>query len=248
MMESQGFKRFPAIRCWIKHLSEGRYINEERTLHTIFGKVKRVRFIASIIDKRELISNQTSSEDSIIDEDEANNKRIEFDLDDGTGLIRAIIWQADIEKYKEFKKGMVVDLVGLVRYWNNYLSISPEIIKRVDNPNLILLRSIEIIKKIKFGAIQDIPQESEEEISLDDFSENIDVNSLFEDDLIEKIDEFKETIYTLIEDASLDGSGISFKDIKLKIKISEDRLKSYIRDLEIESRIYQSDENVYQSY
>jgi hypothetical protein len=247
-MESRVFKRFPAIRCFIKHIKESRYINEDRTFYTIFGKVKRVRLIATIIDKREIITDQISNEDSYIDEDQSSNKRIEFDLEDGTGKIRAIIWQADIEKYREFKKGIVVDIVGLLRYWNDYISISPEILKIVDNPNLILLREIDVIKKIKAGAIEDIPQESAEEIRLDDFSESIDVNSLFEEDLIEDFDELKEKIYTLIEDASFDGSGISFKDIKLKLNVSEDKLKSYIRDLEMESRIYQSDENIYQSY
>ncbi|MFX0057277.1 MAG: OB-fold nucleic acid binding domain-containing protein [Candidatus Hodarchaeota archaeon] len=248
MMESQGFKRFPAIRCWISHILEGKYINAERFLYTIFGKVKRVRFSATIIEKREILTNPLSSEDSFIDEDEASNIRIEFDLDDGTGLIRAIIWQADIEKFKEFERGMIVDIVGLVRYWNERLSISPEIIREIKNPNLILLRSIDIIKKIKSGAIEDIPEKNGEEINLNDFSDGIDVDSLFEGDITEELDELKEKIFILIEDSSLDGNGISFKDIKLKLKISEDKLKRYIRDLEMESRIYQSDDNIYQSY
>ncbi|MFX1588842.1 MAG: OB-fold nucleic acid binding domain-containing protein [Promethearchaeota archaeon] len=247
-MEPRVFKRFPAIRCFIKHLKESRYINEDRTFYTIFGKVKRVRFIATVIDKREIISEQVSNEDDFIDEDQNPNKRIEFDLDDGTGSIRAIIWQADIEKYEEFKKGVIVDIVGLLRYWKDYISISPEIMKKVNNPNLILLREIDVIRKIKNGAIEEIPQESAGEIRLDDFSESVDVDSLFEEDAIEEFDELKEKVYTLIEDASLDGSGISFKDIKLKLKVSDNNLKRHIRDLVMESRIYQSDEKVYQSY
>jgi hypothetical protein len=248
MIESRRYKRYPAIRCWIKHVQEGKYNSEERVLYTIFGKMKRVRFIASIIEKREIIKNATADEDSLLDEDDSSNIRIEFDLDDGTGIIRAIIWQADIEKYIEFQKGMIVDVVGLLRYWNDYISVSPEIINKVDNPNLILLRRIEVIKKLKSGTLVTIPEVFDDEISLDDFSEDINVDSLFEDDTSEEFDEIKEKIYSLIENSSLDGSGISFRDLLLKLKISEEKLKRYIRDLEMESRIYQSDENIYQSY
>ena len=37
-------------------------------------------------------------------------------------------------------------------------------------------------------------------------------------------------------------------ELKHKIDVSEVKLRSYIKDLEMESRIYQSEENTYQSF
>jgi len=248
MIETQGFKRFPAIRCWIKHIIEGRYMNEDKTLFTIFGKVKRVRFISTIIAKREIMGTQFSNNDPSLDDNETPNLRIEFDLDDGTSLIRAIIWRASLEKYQKFEKGNIVDIVGLIRYWNEYISISPEIIRVVEDPDYILLRDIEIIKKIQSDEIQEIPDVLDEEIQIDEISEEIDVDVLFSEEKSEVIDEAKEKIYTLIEEYSLEGNGISFQKLKMNLKLSENKLRTYIRDLEMESRIYQSEENIYQSY
>ena len=79
-------------------------------------------------------------------------------------------------------------------------------------------------------------------------SEEIDVDVLFSEEKSEVTDEFKEKIYTLIEEYSLEGNGISFKELKMNLKLSENKLRTFIRDLEMESRIYQSEENIYQSY
>ena len=51
MTEKQIFKRYPAIRCWIKHILEGFYDENERILYSIFGKLKRIRMVTTIINK-----------------------------------------------------------------------------------------------------------------------------------------------------------------------------------------------------
>jgi len=240
MNETQRFKRFPAIRCWIKHLLEGSYSSEEKFLYTIFGKVKRIRIIATIVDKREIVSAPVSNENSSLETDDDSNLRIEFDLDDSTGVIRAIIWQANPDQYMDFKRGDIVDIVGLFRKSGDYISISPEIIKKVKDPNLILLRNAEIIRMIKSGDIQEIPEISKESKDIDEF----DVYSLFEGEGVD----IKENIYSLIEHSTSDGNGISFKKILESVNISDEDLKKHIRDLVMESRIYESDEGIYQSY
>ena len=53
MSERTSYKRNPAIHCWIKHIEEGKYDENENVFLTIFGKVKRVRLIATIIEKNE---------------------------------------------------------------------------------------------------------------------------------------------------------------------------------------------------
>ena len=246
MSDTKSFKRLPAIRCWIKHILEGSYSTEDKILFTIFGEVKRVRVIATIVDKREIIKTQTADGEDILDEDDENNVRLEFDLDDGTGLIRAILWNVNPEKYETFNKGNIVDVIGLIRYWNSYVSISPEIIRTIEEPNFFLLRDAEIIKKIKSGNLKEIPVLNNDGTSLDEIPDEFDINDLFEEKEKVEINDTKEKLYSLIEENSNDG--ISFKELKQKLKISEDELKSNIRDLEMESRIYQSEENVYQTY
>ena len=132
----------------------------------------------------------------------------------------------------------VVDIIGLINYKYNNLSISTEIIKKIKNPNKLLLRNAEIIKKIKFGE-KSVFQETDYEKS------NIDLS--FEQPAY-SIDQFKERIFSIINNSSQSGNGISFIDLFNKLEISEDKLRSYIRDLEMESKIYQSEENFYQTY
>ncbi|MFX1275169.1 MAG: hypothetical protein ACFFBP_09735 [Promethearchaeota archaeon] len=245
MTEVERYKRKPAIRCWIHHIVEGKYSEETRSLFTIFGKIKRIRIIATIVQKRESIMNQVAQEDDFIESDDVSNTRIDFDLDDGTDTIRAIIWRVDPEKYMNYKEGDLVDIVGLIRYWNGYISISPEIMKKVIDPNLLLLRNAEIIKKIKTGDIKEIPEDENTIDLIDVIPDEIDLNNLYEEEAGSKTDDIKEKIFTLIEEHH---NGISFNDLKQNLNISDEDLKSCIRDLEMESRIYQSEENIFQSY
>ena len=248
MSESQRFERFPAKRLWIKHILQGSYSNEDNSFFTIFGKTKRVRIVATIIEKREILNPQTTSNEMAIDEDEASNTRLEFDLDDGTGLIRAILWRVNPDLYNDFKKGNIVDVIGLLRRWKEYTSLSPEIIRKINEPNFILLRNAEIMKKIKSGEIYQIPTPSKEGSEKGEFSNEIDIDDLFEGDQSYENDDIKEKVYVLIENQSKDGEGINFKKLLKMLDIPEEDLRNYLKDLEMESKIYQSEENIYQSF
>lgn len=245
MSGNQTYKRFPAKRLWIKHILEGNYSEEEKAVYTIFGKVKRVRIVATIIEKRELISNQASEEEAT---EMDSNLRIEFDLDDGTGNIRATLWGADPEEYNKYSKGDIVDITGLIRKWNQFFNLSPEFMKKVEEPNFILLRNAEIIKRIKGGEIEDIPESIESEFGASDMNDEIDIDDLFEDDDFLEEEDVKEVIYILIKEGTEEGSGLGIEDLISKVDLSEQELKAKLRDLEMESRIYQSEQGIYQAY
>ncbi|MGB5912300.1 MAG: hypothetical protein WBH31_13990 [Promethearchaeia archaeon] len=232
-------RRLPAIRCWIKHLLEGQFMDERNMLNTIFGIIKRVRIMGTIVEKKLKAINQMPNNTTPQYNNEISNTRVEFELDDATGLVRANIWGTNPKSHKELNKGDLVDIVGLINYKYDNLSISTEIIKKIVNPNKLLLRNAEIIKKIKFGKTN-VFQETEHEKS------NIDL-LLFEQPT-NSIDQFKEKVFSIIDNFSQSGNGISFIDLFNKIEISEDKLRRYIRDLEMESKIYQSEENFYQTY
>jgi RPA family protein len=243
MNETQTYTRYPAVRCWIKHLLESKYIDEDKSHFTIFGKVKRVRLIATILEKREIINNE-SSEGSEFDED-SSNMRIEFDLEDGTGLIRATLWRADPEDYADFKKGDLIDITGLPRNWKGYVSISPEIINKVKDPNFTLLLDAEILKRIKLGDIQKIPEYESDQI--DEIPDEFDIDDLFEEEnSFEEEDENKLQILNIIKEKSSDGEGVSFNEIKSLLDIPEKDLRDYLQTLEMESKIYESETDLFQ--
>ncbi|MFW9948460.1 MAG: hypothetical protein ACFFDX_16660, partial [Candidatus Odinarchaeota archaeon] len=181
-------RRLPAIRCWIKHLLEGQFMDEKNMLNTIFGSVKRVRFIGTIVEKKLKVDNQLTNNTTPQYSNEIS--RIELELDDGTGLIRANIWKANPKSHKELNTGDLVDIIGLINYKYDNLSISTEVIKKIENPNKLLLRNAEIIKKIKFGKI-DVFQEAGQEKSAIDLL-------LFEHPT-NNVDQFKEKIFSIID-------------------------------------------------
>ncbi len=248
MNEIQSFKRFPSVCCWIKHILEGQYVSNDNSYVTIFGKVKRVRIVATIIDKREIISTQDREDTDSLEEEEDVKLNLEFKLDDGTGLIRAILFQVNPDQYTDFVKGDIIDIVGRIGEWNGVPQIYPEIIKKVREPDLILLRNAEILKEIKFGETQQIPVKIKEVSEIDISSDEIDINELFENENGSESDEVKEKIYSIIKKYTKEGKGIKFEELRNRVELSEEEFKNYITDLEMESKIYQSEEGIYQSY
>ncbi len=248
MSDKMSFKRNPAIQCWIKHVLEGQYNEEEKFFYTIFGRVKRIRCIATIINKSEKLV-ESNEVDMRIEEDFNSNVRLDFDLDDSTGVIRAIIRNINPENFKSFNKGDIVDVVGRASKFGEFVFLWIEILKKVEEPNLILLRNAEIIEKIKHGEIQEIPESINKGKNIEEFSDEIDVATLFENEG-EDIprDDKKEKIYLIIEEYSARGSGINFEKLKQEVKLSDNELKSYLNDLILESRIYESDNDNFEAF
>ncbi len=245
MNEIMSFKRNPAIQCWVKHVLEGRYNENEKFFYTIFGNVKRIRVIATIIDKREKLIEATE-QDMGLEDDLSSNIRIDFDLDDSTGRIRATIRNIDPDKYKTFNKGNIVEVMGRVSKFGDFVSLWIESMRNVEEPNLLLLRNAEIINKIKNGEIQEIPEISDD---LEEFSDEIDVTTLFEKDTdFSERNEIKDKIYSIIEKTSAEGKGINFEGLKRDIKISDNELRTFLNDLILESRIYKSDNDNFEAF
>ena len=104
------------------------------------------------------------------------------------------------------------------------------------------------MKKIKSGEIYRIPTHSKEESEKGDFSNEIDIDDLFEGEQENEIDDIKEKVYNLIENQSKNGEGISFIKLLKMLNIPEEDLRKFLKDLEMESKIYQSEANIYQSF
>lgn len=240
------FKRNPAVQCWIKHIFDGQYDESEKFFYTIFGHVKRVRIIGTIINKREQLIEPSEVDMGLSEELDSN---LRFDLDDSTGMIRATIRNVIPEKFKTFNKGDIVEVMGSVKKYGDYISLWIEIMRKVDDPNLILLRNAEIVNKIKHGEIHEIPEFNDINDNIEDFSDEIDVNSLFESEgVASERDEIKEKVYFIVEEYSARGDGINFETLKKEVGIPDHKLRKMIKDLILESRIYESDNDNFEAF
>ena len=237
MAESKQMIRSPAVRIWIKNINEGIYDEGENIFNTIFGKVKRVLIIATITEKREITLTNQSNSFSI------DGISVNFELDDGTGLINAVKWNMASEEYENLKNGDLILVIGLLRNRLGRPSLTIEIIKKVEDPNDLLLHDAFIIKKIKSGKVEALPIE---EVKFDEF--NFDTENFGNDSVEDSIDKMKSKVYNFIQKNTKNNKGTHLIELKNNLEINEKELKRLIRDLEYEGRIFLSDEDNYLSW
>jgi len=132
-MADEQFKRNIAFKFRIGDLLIGKpIIDGERFSFLELGdkKIVRVNLIGNIVEKYE---------------SEGEKKYSVLTLDDGSGQITLRTFGDDTEKFKNINQGQTVLVIGLLRYFNNELYISPEIIREQD-PKYLLIRKLEIEK------------------------------------------------------------------------------------------------------
>ena len=236
LIENKQMTRFPAIRFWIKNINEGIYDETENVFHTIFGRVKRVSIIATIIDKREIIATNRSTSFTV------DGYSSNFELDDGTGMISGVRWNMTIEEFEAFKIGDLVYIIGLLRNRFGLPNLTIEIMKKIKDPNDLLLHDALIIKRIKSGDIKVLPSNEQ------DFDEIKFENDVINKERSENDDNLKTEILSLIQKNSENSRGTHLNDLKANLDITDKKLKGIIRDLEYEGKIFLSDENTYLSW
>jgi hypothetical protein len=238
LTENKQMTRFPTIRFWIKNINEGIYDEAENVFHTIFGKVKRVSIIATIIDIKEInLANQSDSSFAI------DGYSSNFELDDGTGIISSVKWNMPLEEYESIKIGDLVLIVGLLKNRFSLPTLTIEIMKKIKDPNDLLLHDAHIIQRIKSGDIVNLPSKEEDFDEIEFETEKI--NSKEETNLE---DSLKAEILSIIKKNSEKSTGTHLNDLKIDLQITEKKLKGFIRDLEYEGKIFLSDENTYLSW
>lgn len=133
-MPEQSFKRNIAFKLRIGDILVGNpIINQDRFTFLELGnkQIIRVNVIANIIEKY-------NSE---------GEKQYSFvTVDDGSGQIKLKAFGDDIEKLKDTTQGQTVLIIGVLRYFNNEVYISPEIVKPIQ-PEYLLVRKLETEKE-----------------------------------------------------------------------------------------------------
>jgi len=93
------------------------------------GRVSRARILATVVSK-------FMSEDGNFGS---------VTIDDGTDTMRAKCFK-DLTPLEKAEAGQLVDLIGKVREYNGEIYVMPEVLKQVTDPNLMLLRKLELMK------------------------------------------------------------------------------------------------------
>ena len=128
-------KRLTAIKTKIKQITTGKYVVQEgfnpNYIITNNGtRLSRVRILATVVDK---FLSET-------------NKFASITLDDGTDTIRAKAFNA-VSIFESIGIGDIIDAVGRIREYQGEIYILPEIVTKAEEPNMEILRELEIKKQ-----------------------------------------------------------------------------------------------------
>lgn len=131
MEERQG--RQTAYKIWLAELTTGEYVKTagewEPNYIDIKGKqVSRINTIGYVLEKFE---NPDKSYTSIT-------------LDDKSGSVGVRAWREDISLLTDINTGDLVLVVGKVKDFNGKIYITPEIVRKLDNPSWAKLRMLEL--------------------------------------------------------------------------------------------------------
>lgn len=238
----QPIKRLVAYKVTIADVVDGEYKAQEgfnpSRVETSWGLgISRVHILATVV-------NHYKSEDS---------KYAFITLDDGTGIVRSKAFQQDTKFLEKIKKGDIVDVIGRIREYNDERYIVPEVVRVVDDYNMITLRKLETtVFKNKFLKKEGAPTKQKEEKSEPEKKKK-DVKKAPEKQetkLEKKKDPAKETKKPL-DDKEIrervvktievldDGEGVDYTDILKNVDLEDNLIEKAIDELLSEGSCYE---------
>ena len=124
--------RWTAYKISIKDILDGNYAEDGFVKFGNF-QVNRVRIMGTVVSK--LVGD--------------SGKYGFFILDDGTETIRVRAFEDQLNLIERVEIGDIVDVIGRLRKYEDELYVIPEIVVRIDNPNWMVLRKLELIEQSK---------------------------------------------------------------------------------------------------
>jgi RPA family protein len=276
MSGEANFKRIPFKRTLVSDLKEGQWNAEEKNLATRYGSVKRVRICGTILKKREVVEDG-KGENSYLDNPTQNNSRISFLLDDGTGQVWTTKFGILVEDYIAIDKGVLVDVCGIVRNYQNNTTLTLEFIRKIENPNFEIYHLMEVLKMRKFEKKYEIIKQNPDLI--DDFNFDTMTNDLRMDSVkkdsnrnsnenseLEIIsNEINDNGEKNVDDDSFqkldlndkivqyiqsndEGDGVSIQKIGESLSVKPEKLKKMLEQLSQDVKIYKVQPGFYSSY
>ncbi|MCD6381293.1 MAG: hypothetical protein J7L50_03100 [Candidatus Odinarchaeota archaeon] len=130
-------KRVTAKKLFIKEVVELRVLETEEG---------RVKFISPFSGKSVSRVHLSGTIINVFPMDEESRNFLFLTIYDGTGTLRLKMWGSEKEMAKGLTVGDVVDVVGKVKLYQEEVYVSPEVIRKVEDPNLELMRWAEILE------------------------------------------------------------------------------------------------------
>lgn len=221
--------RQTAYKVWISDLINGEYIKPEGEWTPSYvqvrdNKVSRVNIIANVImDYKNEESTYTS-----------------LTLDDGSDNIALKTWNEDTKILDDIKIGDAILTIARVREYNGSMYLVPEIVRKLNKPEWIQLRKLELIKL--YGESQ--KSETTPESQSDKIEENVDQNRapVIEEEVI-STDEIstgaeRQKILDIISELD-SGDGIETIAVISKAGFGEEATNNLIQDLLKEGEIFE---------
>ncbi|MDP6642219.1 MAG: OB-fold nucleic acid binding domain-containing protein [Candidatus Nanoarchaeia archaeon] len=208
-------KRNIAYKIWLSNLLNGDYVKTEGEFQSDYVevdnlKISRINLIGTVVFRYE--------------SDDKNY--LSITLDDGTFSIRLKTWQEDVKLLQNTNQGDLVLVIGKVRQYNEELYIIPEIVKILDNPDLELVRKLELLNEIG----KPIKLQSEKIVET---KQEVDEEPIKDPKLIVN----RQKILELVESLSTD-QGAKIDEVIEKSKLGEEA-EQVLNDLLKDGEIYQ---------
>ncbi len=214
-------KRQTAYKVWISSLLSNKYIRGTEQFEPGYVdfnniRISRVNLIGIVIDRVD------------------GNNYLAFTLDDSSGTIRVKAWNEEVESFNGVNIGDLVLVVGKVKENNSQLYLSPEIMRKLDNPLWLKVRKLELIRM--YG----------EPIRVDFIVEEKPMEEVFdivEEKVTDSVSSSKrEQVMSIIE--GLDkGDGVQLSDVIIGSGLPEIEVNSIVQDMIKDGEVFEIHKN-----
>lgn len=211
--------RQTAYKIWIADLVNGEFISPEGEWEPSYiqikdKKVSRVNIIANSISK---FTNDDSS-------------YISLTLDDGSDNITLKVWNEDTKILENVNIGDMILTIARVRQYNNQIYLVPEIVRKLEKPEWMVLRKKELISEYgERKQTEKIEAPVEEEIS---------IKPKIEEEIVQDIPSHSER-QKILDSIEKQDSGEGVEVTQISTGLGEQKTNDLIKELLKEGEIFE---------
>lgn len=228
-MPPQQQQRQTAHKLWIANLINSQFIKQEGEWEPNYIqinnlKISRVNIVANIV----------------LTYNNEDNSYITLTIDDGSAQIQIKAWREDTAILKDLKIGDTILVIGRVREYNNQTYLTPEIIKKLDNPSWLKVRKLELTKLYGKPEVVQQPQQTQIQPPIQNTQPQIQEQQVTE----EKVESTpvtetsRQKILSLIEKHSTSEDGAEMTKLIDESGLSEEEAEAIMQDLMKEGEIF----------
>ena len=215
--------RQTAYKVWIADIINGEYTNppgewEPSYIQVREKRVSRVNIVANVVSKYQ---NEDSS-------------YISLTIDDGSDNVQLKAWNEDTKPLEKANIGDTILTISRVRQYNDQIYLVPEIVRKLEKPEWLVLRKKELIseygeRKQQETTIKETTQETPQE----------NPQPVIEEETIQDTSSSeRQKLLNIIEEHD-EGEGVEIHQIVEVLKMDEQGTQSIIQDLLKEGEIFE---------